>query len=453
MRYANTVIMASLVLLLSTFASRADAQDGGGRAILVLDASGSMWGQIEGRTKIEIAREVIGGLMAEWDPSIHLGLIAYGHRRKGDCSDIETLVPVGPVNPATIKGVVDNINPKGKTPLSAAVQQAAKDLRFTEERATVIVVSDGKETCGVDPCALGRQLEELGIEFTVHVVGFDVTNEEKAQLRCLAENTGGKFLSADTASELTEALTQVAEIATKEVVPPPAPDIYFEDNFDGEMLAEHWEVVNADAETYVVENGALLVIYQDEATIGSENIPNFLRLKKQMPKGDWRATIRFQPEFQTLREVMLFGLYQDPGEYTLAQWLVSSWCCYARNLSIKATKNSGGKKAEFVEAMTAVADLGEGNFDAYRGHFQGLGEGILLRLTKKGRSYVFAGRVEGKDENGKPFPWIELSKLTSLRQKGDLVFAFTQAKGGGGHVGSGGESLVNVDWVKIETVN
>ena len=68
---------------------------------------------------------------------------------------------------------------------------------------------------------------------------------------------------------------------------------------------------------------------------------------------------------------------------------------------------------------------------------------------------MIAGRIEGTDKNGKELPWIEMSKLTSLRQKGGIVFGFTQAQGGGGggHISTGGESIVNVDWVKIETLD
>jgi Ca-activated chloride channel homolog len=181
------------------------------RAMLVLDASGSMWGQIGGKSKIEIAREVIGDLMADWDQGVHLGLSAYGHRSKGDCNDIETLVKAGPDTNATIVGIVNQLNPKGKTPLSASVKMAAEELGYSEEPATVILVSDGIENCGIDPCALGRSLEATGIDFTAHVIGFDVRPEDRAGLICLAENTGGKFLSAGTASELTNALQQVAE--------------------------------------------------------------------------------------------------------------------------------------------------------------------------------------------------------------------------------------------------
>ena len=130
------------------------------RTILVLDGSGSMWGQIEGEAKISIARTVVGDLLGEIPSDMELGLTVYGHRRKGDCSDIESLVSVGANTTEAIRSAVNAIKPKGKTPLSAAVLAAAEELKYTEERATVILVSDGRETCNVDPCALGNKLEE-----------------------------------------------------------------------------------------------------------------------------------------------------------------------------------------------------------------------------------------------------------------------------------------------------
>ena len=155
--------------------------------VMVLDVSGSMWGQIEGRSKIEIAREVIAGLMTNWNPSTELGLVAYGHRREGDCTDIETVIPVGPVDANQFVSTVNALVPRGKTPLTDAVRQAAETLRYKDTPATVILVSDGIESCNADPCALAQELEKAGVGFTAHVVGFDVAKvEDQAQLRCIA---------------------------------------------------------------------------------------------------------------------------------------------------------------------------------------------------------------------------------------------------------------------------
>lgn len=60
--------------------------------ILVLDGSGSMWGQIDGIAKITIARDVVTQLLADIPDDQVLGLTVYGHRRRGNCTDIETVV-------------------------------------------------------------------------------------------------------------------------------------------------------------------------------------------------------------------------------------------------------------------------------------------------------------------------------------------------------------------------
>lgn len=217
----------SIAVFLSLFASilapaPSQAQDRP-RAILVLDASGSMWGQIDGKAKIAIARDVIGGLLQTLPPDLELGLTLYGHRRKGDCNDIQTLIQPG-TDRGAIADAVNAVKPKGKTPLSAAVIQAADALRYAEEPATVILISDGRETCHLDPCEVGRKLEETGVDFTAHVIGFDVADPAvRDQLACLAQATGGTYRSASDASELADALKVVAAPPP----PPPAPTVSF----------------------------------------------------------------------------------------------------------------------------------------------------------------------------------------------------------------------------------
>lgn len=182
--------------------------------MLILDGSGSMWQQIDGKTKIAIARDVVGTVVQEWPGNNQLGLMSYGHREKGSCDDIETLLDPAAVDINAFISAVGDIAPKGKTPLTAAVEAAAEDLKYTENKASIILVSDGEETCGVDPCAAGKRLEKLGIDFTAHVISFDVPEEKSQGLRCLAEATGGRFLLARDAAELRSALSEAVVVAT-----------------------------------------------------------------------------------------------------------------------------------------------------------------------------------------------------------------------------------------------
>ena len=177
--------------------------------MLILDASGSMWGKVEGRYKIEIAREVMAGLILDLPDRSLAGLVAYGHRRKGDCSDVEELVPLGPLARKALVDRINAINPKGKTPITLSVQQTAVKLKEREDETVIILVSDGKETCEGDPCELVRELKEAGIRFTLHVIGFDVTEEERLQLECMAEAGGGRYFSADTVQDFQLAAREV----------------------------------------------------------------------------------------------------------------------------------------------------------------------------------------------------------------------------------------------------
>lgn len=194
------------------------------KAILVLDASGSMWGQIDGKAKWDIAKVAVDKLVSGWDQTIDLGLTVYSHRSKGSCDDIEDIIPVGPVDPARFKSVIGAISPKGKTPMTAAVKRAAEQLKYTEDAATVILVSDGEETCNLDPCSIASELEQKGVAFTAHVVGFDIRDQAtRDQLKCIADNTGGTFVTADDAASLQAALATVAAVTAEAPAAPPPP--------------------------------------------------------------------------------------------------------------------------------------------------------------------------------------------------------------------------------------
>ncbi|RMG45511.1 MAG: VWA domain-containing protein [Candidatus Dadabacteria bacterium] len=189
----------------------------------ILDGSGSMWGRAGGRTKIEAAKEVLNKLISEMPDNLLSGLTVYGHRRKGDCSDIEEVIPLGKIDRAAAKDKINSIKPKGMTPISDSIEFAVERVKGNEAGTTIVLVSDGIETCDKDPCKLTKSLKESGVNFVMHVVGFDVSDSAEKQLKCIAEAGGGQYFSAQNATALLKALTAVKESVVKEK-PLPTPE-------------------------------------------------------------------------------------------------------------------------------------------------------------------------------------------------------------------------------------
>ncbi|RWQ86865.1 MAG: VWA domain-containing protein [Mesorhizobium sp.] len=210
---ARSLAAAILLLWMTTPGLAAD------RVVIVLDASGSMWAQIDGKPKLEIARESLRTVLQSVPADKEIGFMAYGHREKGSCEDIELIVPPQAGSAGAVSAAADSLKFIGKTPLTAAVKQAAEALKYTEDKATVILITDGLETCNGDPCALVKELKAAGVDFTVDVVGFGLTADEGRQVACLADNTGGKYIQASDEQALQNALVETIAAA-----PAPAPE-------------------------------------------------------------------------------------------------------------------------------------------------------------------------------------------------------------------------------------
>lgn len=177
--------------------------------MFILDASGSMWGKVGDQTKIEAAREVFTKVIPLIPKEVKTGLTVYGHRTKHDCKDIEILIPPGSDDREKILSLVNSISPKGSTPLADSVRLVAEQLRTKEAETTIVLVSDGEDTCNSDPCSVVKTLKDAGIKFVLHVVGFGVDEKGRQQLSCMAQAGGGLYFSASDTDGLLAAFESV----------------------------------------------------------------------------------------------------------------------------------------------------------------------------------------------------------------------------------------------------
>ncbi|UCE86329.1 MAG: VWA domain-containing protein [Deltaproteobacteria bacterium] len=178
---------------------------------LVFDASNSMWGRVDERPKMAVAKQVLEDALDSLPPDVTLALRVYGRqhpREQRDCRDTELLVPLASGSRSQIREAIASVRPRGQSPLARSLRQTAGDLgSFRGERA-VVLVTDGIESCGGDPVAAAAALQETG-RIPIHVIGFGLGSEgdeDRASLRAIAAASGGRFLTVRSGEELRDAL-------------------------------------------------------------------------------------------------------------------------------------------------------------------------------------------------------------------------------------------------------
>ncbi|MEZ4802354.1 MAG: VWA domain-containing protein [Gelidibacter sp.] len=176
--------------------------------LFIYDASGSMWGQLDGKTKKEIASNVLSTAVNNLPDNQNIGLIAYGHRQKGDCKDVEFMVDLNNNSKSKINSAVKGINPLGMTPLAYSATQAINSLRDSKTKATIILVTDGIESCDGNICDVITKAKAEGIDFKLHIVGFGLKESETEQLKCATKAGDGNYYDASNADGLAGVLNE-----------------------------------------------------------------------------------------------------------------------------------------------------------------------------------------------------------------------------------------------------
>ena len=195
----------------------ANAQEQPSPILFIYDASGSMWGQLDGKTKKEIASSVLSTTVGNLPDDQNVGLIAYGHRKKGDCDDIEYMIDLSNSSKTNVTNAVKGINPIGRTPLARSATMAINSLKESDTKATIILITDGIESCDGDICKVVADAKANGIDFKLHIVGFGLKEGEKEQLKCAANAGEGNYYDANDTAGLADVLTE----ATNETVDDP----------------------------------------------------------------------------------------------------------------------------------------------------------------------------------------------------------------------------------------
>lgn len=179
------------------------------RIEFLFDASQSMYGRWQSGAKIDIARSLMNKVLdsLRYIDNIELALRVYGHQKPyppQDCDDSRLEVPFSKGNISSIQQVLKNLVPKGTTPIAKSLELCGNDFPQSPSRNIIILVTDGIEECGGDPCAISQALQKKGIFLKPFVIGMGIDETWKKTFECV-----GRYFDATNEVTFKQALDVV----------------------------------------------------------------------------------------------------------------------------------------------------------------------------------------------------------------------------------------------------
>lgn len=191
--------------------------------VILLDASGSMAAAVNGKAKMDTAKESILNFVKSLPKKANVGIRVYGHKGSGSdadkklsCSSSEIMYPISEYKEADFQSALGKITPSGWTPIELAINEAKKDLSKYDGASNtniVYLVSDGISTCDDDPVKAAKDLYNSNISPIINVIGFDIDSAGQNQMKQIADATEGIYTDVSDGNQLSEELSKVNDLA------------------------------------------------------------------------------------------------------------------------------------------------------------------------------------------------------------------------------------------------
>lgn len=267
------------------------------RILIIFDCSNSMFGIWESDSKFNIAKRLVGQMVDSLsrERNVQLALRCYGHQKPyppQDCDDTKLEVPFSRDNGWQIKAKLNKLKPSGTTPIALSLEACAKDFPDRSSRNIVLLITDGKEECGGDPCAISAALQSKGIVLRPFIVGVGKMDEEiTSSFNCI-----GNYYDASSESSFKQVLkviiTQVLNQTTCQV----------------SLLDKSGKPTETNVAMSFYDEKTGNLKYHFIHTMNNRGLPDTLRI-------DHLST--YKVVVHTLPEVSKSGITLNPGKHTV----------------------------------------------------------------------------------------------------------------------------------------
>ena len=185
---------------------------------------------------------------------------------------------------------------------------------------------------------------------------------------------------------------------------------YLLDRFDGRTLPGHWTVMNPDPRRWTMqpEKKSLLIVAQTGVLSDSKNLKNWLVLNKDLPSGDFEATVEASLQIQAVGNYALAGLFADDRNWFALIFSGDPW---------------GGNIVRRVHfGHMSEGTLNEFQDDPHRFDVARQPERIFLKFERSGNQYSGSCAFANEAKDGE-LQWFKIGTLPGINFTGKLVLA------------------------------
>lgn len=172
----------------------------------ILGPLGGLVPQASGPSRLQAAQQAVNRAVRPLPEDVDVGLVVLA-----DCPRASEYGFFSGAQRNRLYASVNGLRPMQKTPLADGILRAGNLVDGVKAPAVMVVVSDGEDTCGGDPCAAARALKARKPLLKINVV--DIVGDGKSN--CIANATGGRVLKPESGSAFDETIRRATQEAQK----------------------------------------------------------------------------------------------------------------------------------------------------------------------------------------------------------------------------------------------
>ena len=188
--------------------------DANTEVLFVVDFSGSMNKRLGYAPKAFLAIDAIRSILNDTGQTTKIVLRIFGvtdrsiyqysesgveYNKHNLCTASELVMPIAKYNNENISDSLSRYKPQGATPIGYALRQAIQnDFSPTASLKHIILITDGYETCGDDPCMYISRIMQMRNDIKIDVIGITVNENEYSKLSCISRVTKGNFFAVNS---------------------------------------------------------------------------------------------------------------------------------------------------------------------------------------------------------------------------------------------------------------